>query len=183
MRRLLLLLVLLGLAAPAAADDWQVEREGSSITLKVRAFGGTSIGEFGRYDGMIRFDPDEPQAAAARFLVDASSLRMRPSAVTGRAVGPHFLDAARYPDIRFELRSLRPLGQTRYQAEANVTIKGRTQAISFPVDLRAEGGTAQMTGGFDIDRQAFGIGTDGVWNRMVARQVRIDVRLTARRAA
>jgi len=182
MRLLLALLALVAFAAPARAQDWIVDRASSAITLEVGAFGGRHTGAFGRYDGTIRFDPAQPDKAAAAFRVEAGSLVMRPSVATARATGPHFLDAARHPDIRFELRSLRPLGGARYTAEADVTIKGRTRRIAFPADLRTEGRTAQMTGGFDIDREAFGIGTEGVWNRLVARQVRINVRLTARRA-
>jgi hypothetical protein len=51
------------------------------------------------------------------------------------------------------------------------------------VDLRVEGDRAQMTGGFDVDRAAFGIGTSGPWNRAVSRQVNVQVSLRARRAA
>ena len=49
--------------------------------------------------------------------------------------------------------------------------------------VRVEGDRAQMTGGFDVDRAAFGIGTSGPWNRAVSRQVNVQVSLRARRAA
>jgi polyisoprenoid-binding protein YceI len=62
-------------------------------------------------------------------------------------------------------------------------VRGVTREITFPVDLRVEGDRAQMTGGFDVDRAAFGIGTSGPWNRAVSRQVNVQVSLRARRAA
>ncbi len=89
--------------------------------------------------------------------------------------------AANHPTVRMQLRSLEPLGAARYTARADVTIKGRTRSITFPVDLSAEGDRAQMTGNLSLDRAAFGIGTSGPLNGLIARQVTVRVSLTARR--
>ena len=98
-----------------------------------------------------------------------------------RATGPAFLDAARYPQIRFDLQSLQPVGGNRYTARATVTIKGVTRPVSFPVDLRLTGDRAHLTGAFALNRADFGIGTSGPWNRLVGRQVTVRVGLQAHR--
>ncbi len=184
MRRRVVLAGLLGLTLGGAAPpaSWSVIREASSIEMSVRALGGTYRGQFDDWRGDIAFDPARPALTRSTVVVQAESLRMSPSAITGRALGPAFLDARRHPVIRFELVSLEPLGGDRYSAHANVTMKSTTRPVTFPVDLRVTGDRAHLTGAFNLDRTRFGIGTSGAWNRMVGRDVTVRVALQARRA-
>lgn len=182
-RHLFLALALLSLTAGTQnSSNWTVEREASRIEMTVRAFGGTHSGRFDQWSGDIVFDPNNSTVSTANVTVQTGSLRMQPSAVTNRAIGPGFLDAARYPTIRFALRSLEPLGADRYTARADVTIKGVTRPLAFPVDLRLTDGRAHLTGAFMVDRTQFGIGTTGPWNRLVDRRVTVRVQLQARPA-
>ena len=171
--------LLLTAAAPAA---WVFDREGSRIEMSVRAFGGSHVGRFSEWRGEAELDPGRPEGARATVTVQSGSLRMSPAAVTQRAIGPAFLDAARHPTIRFELKSLEPLGGSRYSARAEVTVKGGRRDVAFPVDLRVAGARAQLTGAFTLDRTDFGIGTSGPWNRLIGREVTVRVALQARPA-
>nr|WP_246328903.1 YceI family protein [Brevundimonas lenta] len=149
--------------------------------MSVSAFGQTRRGRFSDWSGDIIFDPASLSRTRANVVVQAASLRLSPSIGTDRATGPGFLDAARYPTIRFVLLSVEPAGGDSYNARADVTIKGRTNAVSFPVDLRATGDRAHLTGAFTVNRTDFGIGTSGPWNRLVGRQATVRFALQARR--
>lgn len=172
------LLLLSGAPVPAT---WTFDRAGSGIDLSVRALGGTHTGRFEDWSGDLVLDPAAPAEARVGLVVKAGSLKMHPSIATGRAIGRDFLDAARYPDIRFQLRSMDPLGPGRFTAHGAVTMKGITRPVAFPLDLRVEGRTVQMTGGFTVDRTDFGIGTTGPWSRLVGRLVTVRVALRATR--
>lgn len=165
----------------AAAIPWAVDRDASRIEMSVRAFGGAHSGRFADWRGDIVFDPDDPDSTRATVVVQSASLAMSPAAVSDRATGPAFLDAARYPQIRFNLRALEPQGGDRYTARAEVTMKGITRPVVFPVDLRVTGDRAHLAGAFVLNRADFGIGTSGPWNRLVGRQVTVRVALQARR--
>ncbi len=180
-RALLAGLLALGLTA-AAPVPWVVVREASTIEMTVRALGASHQGRFDAWRGDITFDPAAPEQTRATVLVQAGSLKMRTGALTGRATGPAMLDTVRHPVIRFDLRSLAPSGGQRYSARADITMKGRTRPVSFPLDLRVTGDRAHLTGAFTLDRTDFGIGTTGAWNRMVGREVTVRVSLQARRA-
>lgn len=175
-----LLALALGAAAP---PPWVVDRDASTIDLTVRALGGRHTGRFQSWRGEVEFDPADPGRTRAVVTVEAASLRMQPAAATARAVGPGFLDAARHPAILFQLRSLQPVHGDRYTARADVTVKGVTRPLSFPLDLRVTGDRAHLTGAFTLDRTQFGIGTTGAWNRLVGREVTVRVALQARRTA
>jgi polyisoprenoid-binding protein YceI len=182
-RAVLLSLVALPFARPTRAEvrRWRVDAARSAITMRIRAAGLTQTGRFEDWSGDIRFDPAVPGTARAVIEVRAASLKMDNAGMTDRATGPAFLDAARWPTIRFRLTGLE---QTtgRFTARAEVTIKGRTRAVVFPADLRVEGDAAQMSGGFVLDRAAFDIGMQGPWNALMGRQVRVDVALAVKAA-
>lgn len=181
MNRRHLLLAALPMLCAAAPSGWSVVRDASTLTLEVRALGSTQRGRFGDWRGDLSFDPTRPEATRADVVVQAASLTMGSGAATRQARGRDFLDVANHPTVRMQLRSLQPLGGVRYTAHAYVTLKGRTQAVAFPVDLRVEGDQARMTGALSLDRAAFGIGTSGPLNGLIARQVTVRVLLTARR--
>ncbi len=166
----------------AAAIPWTVDRDASRIEMSVRAFGGSHSGRFGDWRGDIVFDPADPDSTRATVVVQSASLAMSPAVASRRATGPAFLDADRYPQIRFDLQALEPLGGDRYTARARVTMKGVTRPVAFPVDLRVTGDRAHLAGAFVLNRADFGIGTSGPWNRLVGRQVTVRVALQAHRA-
>lgn len=176
----LILALLTPLLSGAAPGPWTFERDGSSIEMSVRAFGAARTGRFEDWRGSVVLDPARPEGVRASVTVQAASLKMSPAVATRRAVGPAFLDAARHPVIRFDLKSLEPLGGDRYTAHADITMKGRTRAVTFPLDLRISGDRAHLAGALTLDRADFGIGTSGPWNRLVGRQVTVRVMLQAR---
>ncbi|MGZ9099400.1 MAG: YceI family protein [Brevundimonas sp.] len=178
----LALVLALLLPAGATAQPWTVDREASRIEMAVQAFGAAHTGRFNDWRGEVAFDPVHPERTRATVVVQAASLTMAQAAMTRRAVGPGFLDPRRHPVIGFELRSLQPLGPDRYTARAEVTIKGVTRPVVFPVGLRVSGDRAHLTGSFALNRADFGIGTSGPWNRLIGRQVTVRVALQARRA-
>lgn len=186
--RLALILSLIGAvclgtsASRADAVRWVVAPGESRIEMRVQTPLGPRTGRFTRWSGDIRVDPVRPETAEVRIDVESGSLRLSDSRLTSVAVGPGFLDSARYPEITFRLRALDPAGPGRFTVRADITAKGVTRLVSFPTTLRSDGRTAQMTGGFSLDRQAFGIGTRGPWNGLIGRQVRVDVSLATRPA-
>lgn len=175
--------VLPGTEAGGEPRDWVVIAGDSAITLRVGTPLGSRVGRFERWSGDIRFDPDVPEQAQVGVEVEAASLRMSDTVLTRTAVGATFLDSGRHPRILFRLRGLDPTGPSRFTARADITMKGVTRPVVFPVSLRSDGGMAQMEGGFSLDRAAFGIGTGGPWNGLIGRQVRVDVVLATRPAA
>lgn len=176
----LLVALLTPLLTGAAPGPWTFEREASRIEMSVRALGASRTGRFEDFRGSMVLDPAHPEDSRGTMIVQAASLKMSPSIATNRAIGPAFLNAAQYPTIRFELKSLESLGGDRYTARADITMKGRTRPVVFPVDLRISGDRAHLTGALTLDRAEFGLGTSGPWNGLVGRQVTVRVALRAR---
>ena len=166
----------------AEVERWLVVPGDSTIAMRVGTPVGARSGRFTRWTGDIRFDPERPETAQVAIEVESASLRMDDARLTQTAAGSSFLDSGRHSRIAFRLTGLEPAGGQRFTARAEITMMGVTRPVTFPATLRTDGRTAQMTGGFSLDRAAFGIGTRGPWNGLIGRQVRVDVSLATRPA-
>lgn len=69
-----------------------------------------------------------------------------------------FFDANKYPVTRFTLKSVEKKGNTMFM-QGDLTIKDKTNPISFPVELTMGDDTIKATASFAIDRNARGLDT------------------------
>ncbi len=174
------LISLYGGSAMAEAVRWTVDPARSAIRLEVQALGTTQAGRFEDWTGDIVFDPAQPQYARVNLAIRSASLRMGDAFVTDEAKGAGFLDAQGHPRIDVRLTGLERLSDGRYRARADVTCKGRTRPVSFPVSVNIAGREARIEGVVSLDREDFGIGTDGLFGLAIGRMVKVDVGITAR---
>lgn len=174
------LLSLLSGTAMAEAVRWTVDPGRSAIRLEVQALGTTQAGRFEDWNGDILIDPDRPEAARVNLAIRAGSLRMGDAVVTDQARGTAFLDVRTFPRIEVALTGLERLSDGRYRAVADVTAKGRTRPVTFPVAVTMQGDEVRIDGTARLDRQAFGIGTGDLRGLAIGRQVKVDVDITAR---
>lgn len=181
------LAVLIGLslhcAAVAEAVRWTVDPARSTIRLEVDALGMTQVGRFDEWDGDIVFDPARPESARVNLAIQSASLQMGDSLVTAQAKGEGFLHVAEFPRINVVLIGLERVGEDRYRARADVTCKGRTERVTFPVAVRVSGKEVRIEGTASLDREAFGIGTESLRGLIIGRAVKVDVDITARMGA
>lgn len=72
-----------------------------------------------------------------------------------------FFDVDTYPQATIELKSLRKLSATEYEAAAEVTIHGVTKSMALPMSiLTFENGVLRFRGASEVSRKDFRIGTD-----------------------
>ncbi|MFZ1988608.1 MAG: YceI family protein, partial [Alphaproteobacteria bacterium] len=91
-----------------------------------------------------------------------------------------WFDIAKFPVARFETKSFKDLGRGKYEAAANLTIRGVTKEVVFPFSLAIKGKVAKMTGSLALLRTDYGVG-QGQWTATdwVGGDVKVDVALTA----
>lgn len=141
MRPALFALLLL-VAAHASAAPRTVRLEPASTTVAIRAY---AIGlvpidsRFARFDGTLTYDPAAPGACAATLRIAAASLETANPERRDMILGPDFLDAARFPELRFEGRCAGP-----ETLSGVLNLRGITEPLTMtlgwaPRDVRAEG--------------------------------------------
>ncbi len=167
-------------AALAEAVRWTVDPGRSAIKLEVEALGMTQTGRFDDWTGDIVFDPDKPEAARVNLVIRSASVEMGDSLLTAQARSAGFLHVSEFPRIDVVLIGLERSGGDRYQARADVTCKGRTERVTFPVAVRVSGNEVRIEGTASLDREAFGIGTESLRGLIIGRVIKVDVDITAR---
>jgi polyisoprenoid-binding protein YceI len=146
----------------------------SDITFVSKQMGVPVEGHFKKFDAQVAFDPAKPEAAKINLSVDVGSGTLGDPAVDSELVKPGWFGAAKYPQATFQSTQVKALGGGKFEVTGNLTLKGVSQSLKFPVSLSANGTTTLASGIVPIKRMAFHIG-DGEWSdtSLVADEVQI----------
>ncbi|WP_420023796.1 cytochrome b/b6 domain-containing protein [Cereibacter azotoformans] len=161
------------------ASDWVVEE--GALTFTVRQMGSEVTGSFGEWTAAIRFE-QEPVAGRngdVRVTIAVPSVTI--GSVTSQAQEEEFFNVAGHPEAVFAADIL-PEG-AGHVARGVLDLRGVEVPVDLPFDLEIEGDTARMKGSVTLDRRDFAIGQSYADEATVGHDVRVDVALTARRAA
>jgi polyisoprenoid-binding protein YceI len=168
----------------AVAEEWVADPEQSRIGFRALQMGAPFDGTFERYHASIVFDPDRLDQSRVSFSVDIASVDTRNAERDAAIQSADWFDAATHPTATFVSEAFTALGDSRYQAEGALTMRGVTRAVVFPftLDLVVQEGhqVAKVDGAFPVARTEYGIG-QGEWasDGVVGDRVLIQVDLTA----
>ncbi len=168
------------LPATEVSPFWNVDYMDSSLSFVFEQGGDEVTGLFKSWEADIKFDPANlgDAKATVNVVLESIDIGEGSSDRNQAAIGSDWFDAGQFPMARFETTGFRQTGETGYEADANLTMKGETLPITLPFTLVIEDDTASMFGEVVLDRVRFGVGGTGE----VSSEVRVIVDLTARRS-
>ena len=143
--------------APAAAPVWTI-KPGGTLSFSVKhAAAGQIDGSFGRWSGNIAFDPERPEQADIRIVIDLSSASVGDPTQDTMLLGEEFLNAGSFGTATFTSRSATRNG-ANYRTVGQLELNGtkRSQAVSF--ELSGTGMNRRVQGRANLGREAFDIG-------------------------
>ncbi|HWA01975.1 MAG TPA: YceI family protein [Rhizomicrobium sp.] len=185
MRKLLLTaLVFWAAANPATAAKWNVDYAKSRLGFTVEWSGEPLAARFKNWKADIDFDPKDLAHSHARVTIDlASETSDFPDNDDGMQ-GAEGFQVSKFPTATFETTKISQVEGSIYRAEGKLTIKGVTRPVTLNFRLLLGGDGARMTGGAEILRTDFGLGT-GEWagEKPVAHRVVVNIELQARKAS
>ena len=174
---------LLGLTVQAA--EYRVDPSHTTVGFTVRHMGISSVrGQFGEYDGVIHYDGTSIEQVAATGTVKAASIDTANEKRDEHLRSADFFDVEQFPEIRFEsARVVRT--DSGYVLEGNFTMHGVTKPVRL--DMTLEGpiqdpwsnqriGMALAT---TVNRHDFGVAAEGATDRLIGKEVRIEINLEA----
>ena len=89
--------------------------------------------------GTVNFDPENPAATMGKLVVTSASLTVPNPMMNGHLHGNQWLDAAKYPEISFEVKELKNVktsgDTTSADAVGTFTCKDVAKEITIPVKL------------------------------------------------
>src|SRR5436305_5822148 len=162
---LALLLPALATAEPAI---YKVDADHSGVSFSIRHFVTNVSGRFRDFDGVIKYDPQNPAASSVEFTVRAASIDTANNDRDEHLRSKDFFEVAKYPTLTFASARVVPRDAATLEVTGNLTMHGVTREITFPVQLlgtmRApRGEKAGFEAAFTLNRKEFGIN----WNNLL----------------
>jgi polyisoprenoid-binding protein YceI len=172
--------LLLGAALTAAAAPLKTDPAQSSVTATFRQMNVPVDAKFKKFSAQIDYDGQHPDAAKARVDIDTASLDLGDAEMNREVAKKDWFNAAQFPKASFVSTAIRSSAPGKLAVTGQLTIKGKTAEVSFPLTQRTQGSKQVFEGQLPIRRLAFNIG-EGEWKdtSMVADEVLIKFRITA----
>lgn len=150
----------------------------SKIKITFTQMGVPVEATFHQFSAAIQYDAAKPAAASAQFTIDIRSFDLGSPEYNQEVLKPVWFDAAKYPVASFKSTQLKVVSPTQLEVTGSLTIKGKTQNVRVPVQVKNTDTTQNFDGQLKIQRTAFGIGT-GEWEdtSLVADEVTIRVNI------
>jgi polyisoprenoid-binding protein YceI len=154
-------LVLFTGAVQAAPTSFKIIPDQSSIKFEVQESGSTLHGEFKKFDADIKFDPNELDKSSAKVTIDMGSVAVDDVKAKSDIKESLYLNVKGFPQAVFETTAFRLLGDKRYEAAANLTIKGHSEPVKLVFTLQEfSKDKAYMTGEITLKRTVFKVGDE-----------------------
>ncbi|MCV7090186.1 YceI family protein [Mycobacterium interjectum] len=147
---------------PDVAGVWNIVKERSAITFKVRNFWGllNVKGRFTEFTGDGQLTGKG--AVFGRLDIATASLSTGIGRRDRHLRSADFFDVERFGEISVVVTGVHPTKGNAADLRANFTIKGVTAALPLPVTVtELEDGSIQISGETKVDRSQFDLG----WNR------------------
>jgi polyisoprenoid-binding protein YceI len=137
MRKLNLLMMgaalALGMSA-TAQTKWKLDKIHSSVRFSVQHMVVSEAeGTFKMWDGTVEHSKDDFSDAKINFTVDVNSINTDNERRDGHLKSDDFFNAEKFPTIKFESTSMKPLGNNKYELKGNLTIRDVTKPVTFQV--------------------------------------------------
>ena len=195
MRRALPYALSLALLLPAlaVADPivYKVDSDHSGVSFTIRHFVSNVPGRFKDFDGVIKYDPQNPAASSVNFTIQAASIDTDNADRDNHLKGPDFFDVAKFPTLTFSSTAVKAVDADTLEVTGELTMKGVTKKVTVPVDVLGSvktprGEKAGFETAFKLDRKEYGI----TWNRaldnggaILGDDVKINISVEADRQA
>jgi polyisoprenoid-binding protein YceI len=127
------------------SGTWTIDKPHTSVKFSVAHLVISDVdGNFKSYDGSMESSKPDFSDAKITFTADVNSINTDNDMRDGHLKSDDFLNAAKFPQIKFVSTSFTPLGDNKYKLLGNLTIRDVTKPVTFEVKY---GGTVVAMGG------------------------------------
>jgi polyisoprenoid-binding protein YceI len=172
-----------------AQENWQIDGAHSAVNLAVRHMVISKVrGHFTKWNAKLQLDTTELTRSTVEVEIEAASIETGVADRDTHLRSPDFLDAAKYPTLRYRSRRVEAASKDRLRVVGDLTIRDVTREIVLDVEYGGQGkdpwGNTRVgfTATASLNRKDFGL----TWNQaletggvLVADRVDIEIELQA----
>jgi polyisoprenoid-binding protein YceI len=172
-----------------AQENWQIDGAHSAVNLAVRHMVISKVrGHFSKWSAKLSLDTADLTCSAVEVDIEAASIDTGVADRDTHLRSPDFLDAAKYPTLRYRSRRVEATSKDRLRVVGDLTIRDVTREVVLDVEYGGQGkdpwGNTRIgfTATASLNRKDFGL----TWNQaletggvLVADRVDIEIELQA----
>ncbi|TSJ44078.1 YceI family protein [Mucilaginibacter corticis] len=152
--------------------------QASTLKFTIKNLGFDVDGSFSGFEGSINFDPQGLAVSTFDVSINASTVNTDNSLRDEHLKGSSFFDVKNFPVIRLASTKILPTNKSdTYMLNGQLTIKGKTQPITFPFSANATADGYVFKGSFKIKRKDFGVGGTST----VSDELEVMINVTAKK--
>lgn len=172
--------LLAGTALAAGAAVLKTDVAHSSVTATFKQMNVPVESAFKKFTATIDYDAAHPEKATARVDIDTASFDIGQADYNKEIAKKEWFNSAQFPKASFVSTAIKPAGAGKLTVSGNLTVKGKTAPVSFPLTVKLDAGKQVFEGQLPIKRLTYNIG-EGEWKdtSMVADEVVIKFRVAA----
>jgi polyisoprenoid-binding protein YceI len=147
-------------AAPKAAVTYKVDAAKSSLTWLGKKVTGEHTGNIKVQNGALTVDGTK--VTGGEFTFDMNSITCTDLTDAGynaklitHLKGEDFFNTGKFPTSTFKITKVTPKGGNNIEITGNMTIKGITNAVTFPATVSVAGNTVTASGKATLDRTKY----------------------------
>lgn len=159
MKNIILLLFIVMISGKCIGQQYTPVDEGSKVDFKIKNLGFNTGGSFSGLKGRIVFDPADLSKSQFNVSIDANSINTDNNTRDNHLREESYFDVKNHPLIRFV--STKVTLSTKkgvFFIFGKLTIKNKTEDISFPFTATPTETGYTFDGVFDINRRDFEVG-------------------------
>ncbi|AFM04975.1 hypothetical protein Fleli_2612 [Bernardetia litoralis DSM 6794] len=130
----------------------------SSVTFKIKNAGIGIDGSFKGFQGTVNFNPDNLSTSKFDVSIDAKTIDTDNETRDNHLRKDEYFDVEKHPKISMKSSKIEKISDGKYKATFNLTLKGKTKAVSFPFSYTKTTAGYKLKGFFEIDRRDFEVG-------------------------
>lgn len=164
--------------AALAAHASPVDTAKSQVKFVFTQMNVAVEGGFKKFSGDVSFDAAKPEAGKATMVVDLSATDAGSPDANDTLKGEDWFNMAKFPKATFTATGFKALGGGKFQAVGQMSIKGKTAALTLPFTARPEANGQWIEGAFPLSRLAWKVG-ENEWSDVgtVADAVQVKFKL------
>ncbi|PIQ83161.1 MAG: hypothetical protein COV75_09065 [Candidatus Omnitrophica bacterium CG11_big_fil_rev_8_21_14_0_20_63_9] len=159
--------VLLVGSAPAWAATYQIDKDHTTVSFKIRHLFSKVEGVFRDFSGTIDYEPGQPDAWKTEATIQTASIDTRVEKRDNHLRTVDFFDVAQYPTITFKSTKMAEVSGTTAKLHGVLTIRGVQKPVVLDLTIHGVGQDpwGNVRSGFTatttINRKDFGL----TWNQ------------------
>jgi polyisoprenoid-binding protein YceI len=119
--------------ASAAPETYTIDPVHSSVGFTIRHLVSKVPGKFTKFSGTVTVDKDNPANNTIDATIDTTSFSTENEKRDNHVRSSDFLDAAKFPTIKFKSTSWKKTGDDTYDVTGDLTIKDVTKPVTLKV--------------------------------------------------